>query len=453
MHAESGVRTKDLFMSRLPSVAIVGRPNVGKSTLFNRLLGERKAIVHDSPGVTRDRHYGRSFWGGRDFQIIDTGGWVPDEMDVMIAGIRDQVELALDEADVIVWVVDVSTGLNPLDEAVAELLRKQPKTVILAANKADNVAIAMNHTEFYPLGFANIIPVSAVSGSGTGELLDAVVKALPEINETPEEHPYPRLAIVGRPNVGKSSLVNALLGRNRSIVTDIAGTTRDTINSDLNWEGKTYTLLDTAGLRRKARVRESIEFYSTLRTEKAIQECDIAILVIDAVQGMEAQDIRILSEAERFNKGIIIAFNKWDKVEKDENTFSEYEKFVKDRWPTFNYIPIISISAINKMRLHRLMSLVDEVLEERKKQISTSALNEFLRKTLQSHPLPEVIGSPLKIKYATMVKSNPPVFLFFMNNPEQMPSHYRRFLETQLRLEFGFKGVPITMSFREKRDD
>jgi GTP-binding protein len=439
-------------MSVLPSVAIVGRPNVGKSTLFNRLLGERKAIVHDSPGVTRDRHYGKSFWAGREFQVIDTGGWVPDDMDVMIAGIRDQVELALEEADVIVWVVDVSQGIHPLDEAVAELLRRQPKPVVLVANKADNVTAALNHTEFYNLGLPTIIPVSAISGSGTGELLDAVTEYLPETVEE-EITAFPKLAIVGRPNVGKSSLVNALLGKNRSIVTDIAGTTRDTINSELEWEGKTYTLLDTAGLRRKARVRESIEFYSTLRTEKAIQECDIAIVVIDAVQGLEAQDIKILTEAERFNKGIILAFNKWDKVEKDENTFFEYEKFVSERWPTFSYIPVISISAINKLRLNKLMALVDTVLEERRKEITTSALNEFIREVLASHPLPEITGSPLKIKYATMVKSNPPVFLFFMNNPEYMPAHYRRFLESRLRERFGFVGVPVTMSFREKRDD
>lgn len=439
-------------MRPLPTVSIVGRPNVGKSTLFNRLLGERKAIVHDSSGVTRDRHYGLSFWSGRDFNVIDTGGYIPDDTDVMIAGIRDQVELALDESDVVIWVVDVSTGIHPLDEAVSDLLRRQPKPVILAANKADNPQMALNHSEFYNLGFSAIIPVSAITGSGTGELLDAVIGFLPDLSVA-EEDLRPKLAIVGRPNVGKSSLVNALLGQRRSIVTPIAGTTRDTINSVLTWQGKEYTLLDTAGLRRKTRVKESIEFYSTLRTEKAIQECDIAVVVVDSIQGLEMQDIRVLNEAERFNKGIILAFNKWDLVEKEDNTWSEYQKYVAERWPTFSYVPMISISALSKLRLSKLIDLVETVLAERKKEISTSALNDFLHRMITENPLPATTGSPLKIKYTTMVKSNPPVFLFFMNNPEAMPPHYRRFIEGRLRAEYGFSGVPVTLVFKEKRDD
>lgn len=434
----------------LPVVSIVGRPNVGKSTIFNRLIGERRAIVHDEYGVTRDRHYGESYWNGRDFNVIDTGGYLPDDMDVMVVGIREQVHIALEESDVVLFAVDTEMGINTLDKSVAKLLRQQDKPVIIIANKADNEVRRLNSSEFYELGFDEIFPVSAISGSGTGELLDRIVELLPEEGDSNEDE-APKLAFIGRPNVGKSSLVNALLNDDRSIVTDIAGTTRDTINSRLNFNGKDYILVDTAGLRKRVKVKENIEFYSTVRTEKAIRECDIAILILDAERGFEDQDKRVLREAERFNKGLIIVLNKWDLIdEKDTNTVKEFENYIYEAVPQLSYIPIVTISALNKKRIHRVIELADSVLEERMKLISTSELNNYLEEILLSRPLPMKRGKQLKISYMTQVKSNPPVFKFFMNNPKDMPANYRRFLENKLRERYKFTGVPITMTFRQK---
>ncbi|MCH8523629.1 MAG: ribosome biogenesis GTPase Der [Balneolales bacterium] len=433
----------------LPVVSIVGRPNVGKSTLFNRLIGERKAIVHDLAGVTRDRHYGESFWGGREFSLIDTGGYVPDDQDVMMQGIREQVHLAVDESDVILFIVDVETGITDLDKNIADLLRRQKRPVLVIANKADNEQRSWQASEFYALGYDEIFSVSSVNGTGTGDLLDRVVELFPE----PQEHlenDTPKLAIVGRPNVGKSSMVNALLGYQRSIVTDIAGTTRDSINSDIIYNDKQYILVDTAGLRRKTKVNESVEFYSTLRTHKAVREADIVVLIIDAVQGFEAQDIRILAEAERFNKGIILVLNKWDLVEKDTNTFKDYVEAVYEKIPTMKYIPVLTTSALTKQRIFKILELTDEVLEERGKKISTSHLNKFIEDVTKERPVPVARGVQLKIKYATQVKTNPPVFAFFMNKPSDLPANYRRFLENRIRDTFGFAGVPITMVFKEK---
>ncbi|MCC5925275.1 MAG: ribosome biogenesis GTPase Der [Bacteroidetes bacterium] len=433
----------------LPVVSIVGRPNVGKSTLFNRLIGERKAIVHDLAGVTRDRHYGESFWGGREFSLIDTGGYVPDDQDVMMQGIREQVHLAVDESDVILFIVDVETGITDLDKNIADLLRRQKRPVLVIANKADNEQRSWQASEFYALGYDEIFSVSSVNGTGTGDLLDRVVELFPE----PQEHlenDTPKLAIVGRPNVGKSSMVNALLGYQRSIVTDIAGTTRDSINSDIIYNDKQYILVDTAGLRRKTKVNESVEFYSTLRTHKAVREADIVVLIIDAVQGFEAQDIRILAEAERFNKGIILVLNKWDLVEKDTNTFKDYVEAVYEKIPTMKYIPVLTTSALTKQRIFKILELTDEVLEERGKKISTSHLNKFIEDVTKERPVPVARGVQLKIKYATQVKTNPPVFAFFMNKPSDLPANYRRFLENRIRDTFGFSGVPITMVFKEK---
>lgn len=434
----------------LPVVSIVGRPNVGKSTIFNRLIGERKAIVHDEYGVTRDRHYGESYWNGRDFTVIDTGGYLPDEMDVMVVGIREQVHIALEESDVVLFVVDVDSGMNTLDKSVATLLRQQNKPVILVSNKADNEERRLNSTEFYELGFEELFPISAISGTGTGELLDKVVELLPE-KEKPADNPAPKLAFIGRPNVGKSSLVNALLDDERSIVTDIAGTTRDTIDSTLFFNDKEYTLVDTAGLRKRVKVKENIEFYSTVRTERAIRECDIAILILDAERGFEDQDKRVLREAERFNKGLIIVLNKWDLIEdKDTNTVKEFETYIYESVPQLSYIPVVTISALNKKRIHRVIELADQVIEERKKQISTSQLNNFLEEILRDRPLPMKRGRQLKIQYMTQVKNDPPVFKFFMNSPQDLPPNYRRYLENQLRDKYGFIGVPITMVFRQK---
>lgn len=434
----------------LPVVSIVGRPNVGKSTIFNRLIGERRAIVHDEYGVTRDRHYGESYWNGREFTIIDTGGYLPDDMDVMVVGIREQVHIALEESDVVLFVVDVESGMNTLDKSVANLLRQQEKPVIIITNKADNEVRRLNSSEFYELGFEEIFPISAISGSGTGELLDRVVELLPDV-ENVEEDEAPKLAFIGRPNVGKSSLVNALLNDERSIVTDIAGTTRDTINSRLNFNGKDYILVDTAGLRKRVKVKENIEFYSTVRTEKAIRECDVAVLILDADRGFEDQDKRVLREAERFNKGLIIVLNKWDLIEdKDTNTVKEFETYIYESVPQFSYVPIVTISALNKKRIHRVIEVADTVLEERKKQISTSELNDYLEDILSSRPLPMKRGKQLKINYMSQVKSNPPVFKFFMNNPQDMPPNYRRFLENKIRDRYKFTGVPITMTFKQK---
>ncbi len=434
----------------LPVVSIVGRPNVGKSTIFNRLIGARKAIVHDQYGVTRDRHYGESNWNGMDFTVIDTGGYLPDDTDVMVVGIREQVHLAIEESDVILFVVDVETGVIDLDRSVANILRQQDKPVLIVANKADNEERRLNATEFYELGFEELFPISGISGTGTGELLDKVVEFLPEVEEE-EESDIPRLAFIGRPNVGKSSLVNALLDDERCIVTDIAGTTRDSIDTHLNYGGKEYILVDTAGLRRRTKVKENIEFYSTIRTERAIRECDVAVLILDATRGFEDQDKRVLREAEKFNKALIIVLNKWDLIQdKDTNTLKEYTTEILESIPLMNYIPVLSISAVNKKRIHKVIELADEVIEERKKVISTSELNDFLDMTLRERALPMKRGRQLRIQYVTQVKSNPPVFKFFMNSPHDLPVNYRRFIENRVRKHFSFKGVPITMIFRQK---
>lgn len=432
-----------------PVVSIVGRPNVGKSTLFNRLVGERKAIVHDFPGVTRDRHYGDSFWGGRDFSVIDTGGYVADDPDVMMTGIREQVHIAIDESDVILFVLDVETGYTDLDKHIADILRRQKKPVLVVANKADNESRAAQSADFYGHGFDEIFAVSSINGTGTGDLLDRIVELLPE-RQTIETDDAPRLAIVGRPNVGKSSLVNALLNEQRSIVTDIAGTTRDTINSEMTWHGRKWILLDTAGLRKKARVQENIEFYSTLRTHKAIRESDITILIIDATQGLEAQDVRILMEAEKFNKGILLVINKWDLIEKETNTQKAFVEAIYEKIPTMKYVPVLTISALTRQRIHRILEISEQVLQERAKKITTSALNNFMEMVIRERPVPTARGVQLKIKYATQVKANPPVFSFFMNKPKELPANYRRFLENRIRETYGFAGVPITMVFKEK---
>ncbi|MFH5832415.1 ribosome biogenesis GTPase Der [Halalkalibaculum sp. DA384] len=434
----------------LPVVSIVGRPNVGKSTLFNRLIGARKAIVSDEYGVTRDRHYGQSDWNGRDFTLIDTGGYLPEESDKIVQGVREQVHIAMSESDLILFVVDVEAGITSLDESVAQLLRQQEKPVLLVANKADNEERKLNATEFYALGFDELFPVSSVNGMGTGELLDRLVEMLPEPDEEVETD-TPKLAIIGRPNVGKSSFVNALLNDERSIVTDIPGTTRDSINSELIYNDKKYILVDTAGLRKKKNVKENIEFYSTVRTERAIRECDVAILLIDAMQGFESQDKHILHMADELNKGIVLVLNKWDLVpEKTTNLLKEFEEYIYDRIPTKRWIPIVSMSALNRKRIHRVIDIADRVLEERKRSVPTPVFNDFLQRILKQRPLPIKRGVRLKIKYATQVKANPPVFKFFMNLPSELPANYRRFIENKIREEYGFTGVPITLTFKQK---
>lgn len=432
------------------TVSIVGRPNVGKSTLFNRLIGRRKAIVHDEYGVTRDRHYGESFWNGKNFSVIDTGGYLPDESDAITTGIREQVHLAIEESDIILFIVDTETGIHPLDQAVSEVLRKQDKPVLLVVNKCDNEEKRMEAVEFYGLGFEELFPVSSISGTGTGDLLDKVVELLPDHNRE-EEDKFPKIAFVGRPNVGKSSLMNALLKSDRCIVTDIPGTTRDAINSKLEYNGETFIIVDTAGLRKKAKVKENIEFYSTVRTDRSIKEADVVVLLLDAMRGFDEQDKRILREAENFNKGIIIVLNKWDTVpEKNSNLLKEFEEYIHGKVRTLDYIPIISISALTGLRIEKVLDYSKKVLEQRKKKIPTPELNDSIQKILKERPLPVKRGRQLKIQYAVQVKSNPPVFKFFMNNPQELPPNYRRFLENKLREYYGFTGVPITMVFRQK---
>ena len=435
----------------LPTVSIVGRPNVGKSTLFNRLIGRRKAIVHDEYGVTRDRHYGESYWNGRDFTVIDTGGYLPDEENVIIEGIREQVHIAIEESDVILFVVDAENGVNTLDKSIANMLRRIDKPVLLVVNKSDNERRKMEAVEFYELGFDELYPLSAISGTGTGDLLDKVVELFPKMPEDVDTNKPPKIAFVGRPNVGKSSLMNALLKNERCIVTDIPGTTRDAINSHLEYKDKEYILVDTAGLRKRAKVKENIEFFSTVRTDRSVKEADVVVLILDAMQGFDAQDKRILREAEKFNKGIVIALNKWDLVpEKETNLHKEFETYIYDRIKTATYIPIISISALTGQRIERVLDVAETVIQERSKLISTPNLNDFIGNILKERPLPIKRGNQLKIKYAVQVKSKPPVFKFFMNNPQELPPNYRKFIEKRIREEFGFKGVPITMVFRQK---
>jgi len=434
----------------LPLVSIVGRPNVGKSTLFNRFIGSRKAIVDDQYGVTRDRHYGESFWNGIPFTIIDTGGYLPDESGVMVSGVREQVHIAIEESDVVLFIVDTEAGITSLDKAVAKMLREQEKPVLLVANKSDNERRKLNASEFYALGLEELFPVSAINGTGTGDLLDRTVELLPK-NEESGQSTIPKLSVVGRPNVGKSSFVNALLEDERSIVTDIPGTTRDSLNSKLVYNDREYILIDTAGLRKRKNVKENVEFYSNVRTDRALRECDVAVLMVDSMQGFEHQDKHIINEAANYNKGIVLVLNKWDLVpEKDTNLFKEFEEYIYDEIPDMQWVPIVSTSATNRKRIHRVIDVANRVMDERKKEISTSDFNDFLQDVISKRPLPMKKGRALKIKYALQVKSAPPVFKFFMNMPSELPPNYRRFLEKNIRRHFGFEGVPITMTFRQK---
>ncbi|RMF51449.1 MAG: ribosome biogenesis GTPase Der [Bacteroidetes bacterium] len=430
-------------------VAIVGRPNVGKSTFFNRLTESRQAIVHDEPGVTRDRIYGEVLWNGRLFDVVDTGGFVPHSTDRFEAAIREQVLIALDEADLILFVVDVTTGITDLDEALADLLRKTEKPVLVVANKADNEARRWETGVFYQLGLGEVYPISAINGSGTGDLLDAVVAALPPEPERTED-PRTHIALIGRPNVGKSSLTNALLGRERSIVTEISGTTRDAIDTPFRYNGQELVLVDTAGLRKRARIRENVEFYAHLRTERAIQRCDVAVLLLDATQGLEAQDIRVLQEAAEMKKGLVIAINKWDLIEKDTHTARRFEEAVHARLQTLDYVPVVTVSALTRQRIHRLLDLALAVARERERRIPTSTLNEVVQAAVaRTHP-PAYRNQHVKIKYATQVRTGPPVFAFFCNYPQGIRAAYRRYLENQLRAAFGFTGVPLTLTFKRK---
>ncbi len=434
-----------------PVVVIVGRPNVGKSTLFNRLVGKRGAIVDDKSGVTRDRNYGEVEWNGKDFQLIDTGGYVPGSDDLFETAIREQVEIAINEADAILFIVDVRTGINPVDIEIASMLRTSGRKFFLLINKVDSENYESEASEFYRLGTERIYPVSALAGRKIGDLLDELTEEFKAADDYEEEDSRLKIAIVGRPNVGKSSLTNSLLGYDRSIVTDIPGTTRDSINSILKYYGQEIVLIDTAGLRKKKRIEESIEFFSMVRTLKAIGECDVTVVMLDAERGLEKQDQKIIDEAVRRRKGIILAVNKWDLIEKENNTAKNFEDTIMDAAGALDYLPVIFISALTKQRIFKLIDQCIAINEERRKKIPTNVLNDNLLKEIERVPPPSTgTGKEVKIKYITQAGSHYPVFLFFSNYPKEIPEHYRRFLEKLIRRKFGFTGVPFTLSFKKK---
>ncbi len=432
-------------------VAIVGRPNVGKSTFFNRLIQRREAIVDSVSGVTRDRNYGKSEWNGREFSVIDTGGYVKGSDDIFEGEIRRQVELAIDEADVIIFVVDVEEGITPMDEEVAKLLRKVTKPIFLAVNKVDNGAREKDAYEFYNLGLGEYFTIAGMSGSGTGDLLDALVKALPEeTEEAIEEEELPRFAVVGRPNAGKSSFINALIGEDRYIVTDIAGTTRDAIDTRYNRFGFEFNLVDTAGIRRKAKVKEDLEFYSVMRSIRAIEHSDVCILMIDATRGFEGQDQSIFWLAEKNRKGIVILVNKWDLVEKETMTAVEFEKQIRETIAPFTDVPIIFTSTITKQRLLKALETAVKVYETRKRRIPTSKFNETMLPLIEQTPPPATKGKYIKIKYCMQLPTPTPQFVFFANLPQYVKDPYKRFIENKLREIYDFNGVPIDIYFRQK---
>ncbi|HNR05855.1 MAG TPA: ribosome biogenesis GTPase Der [Saprospiraceae bacterium] len=431
-------------------VAIVGRPNVGKSTLFNRLFGERQAIIDDTSGVTRDRIYGECEWNGKNFTIIDTGGFVQHSDDVFEAAVRQQVRFAVDEANAIIFMVDVTTGITDLDEQVANLLRRSNKPVYLAVNKVDNHQRMLMANEFYGLGFDNTYFLSSISGSGVGELLDDVVELFAPEDKEKEQSQLPQIAIIGQPNVGKSTLLNALLGEERNIVTDIPGTTRDSIHTLYNKFGHQLLLVDTAGIRRKTKVHEDLEFYSVIRAIKSLEECDVCLLMIDARHGIEAQDSNLFRLAIKKHKGILILVNKWDLVEKDTNTLHQYEKALKHKLAPFNDLPILFISAQNKQRIFQVVESAMDVYERRKQKIKTSDLNEFLAEINAKNPPPAYKGRLVKIKYVTQVPKPYPAFAFFCNNPDYIQNNYRQYLENQLRERYPLSGIPISIFFKEK---
>lgn len=448
-------------------VAIIGRPNTGKSTLFNRLIGKQIAIVHPTSGVTRDRNYGEAEWTGKKFFLIDTGGFVPDSEEKFEKAIRTQVKLALEEADSILFVVDAKNGIHPVDKELADMLRKysDKKEIILVANKIDTVEKEPNTLEFYSLGLGEPFALSAINGYNSGDLLDKITKDI-KLNEEDETDKRIKFAIIGKPNSGKSSITNALLKEERHIVTDIPGTTRDTIDSTIKYFGDEIVLIDTAGLRRKTKIKESVEFYSTVRTFKALDRCDVALLVIDASELLEElskssdiklatfklnhQDVRIIEEVIKMKKGLLIVINKWDLIEKDSNTAKIYEQKITEHLKSYNYLKFIFISALTKQRIHKVISEAKAVYDERSKKVKTSELNELIQNEIRITPPQSLRGREIKINYITQLKSSPPVFAFFVNDPDGIAENYKKFLEKKIREKFGFKGVPIGIIFKKK---
>ena len=432
-------------------VAIVGRPNVGKSTLFNRLVQRREAIVDSVSGVTRDRHYGKSDWNGKEFSVIDTGGYIVGSDDIFEGEIRKQVQLAIEESDIIVFVVDVEEGITPMDAEVAKILRKVKKPIFIAVNKVDNAMRVADAVEFYNLGLGDYHTISSINGSGTGDILDAIVAKMPEPEEVDlEKDELPRFAVVGRPNAGKSSFINALIGEDRNIVTNIAGTTRDSIDTKYNRFGFDFNLVDTAGIRKKSKVKEDLEFYSVMRAVRTIEYSDVVILMVDATRGFESQDQNIFWLADKNRKGVIILINKWDLVEKETNTMRDFEAQVRRQIAPFTDVPIIFTSVLTKQRLLKAIETAVEVFENRKRRISTSKLNETMLEIVQQNSPPATKGKYVKIKYCMQLPTPTPQFAFFSNLPQYVKDPYKRYVENQLREHYNFSGVPITIYFRQK---
>ena len=432
-------------------VAIVGRPNVGKSTLFNRLVQRREAIVDSVSGVTRDRHYGKSDWNGKEFSVIDTGGYIVGSDDIFEGEIRKQVQLAIEESDIIVFVVDVEDGITPMDAEVAKILRKVKKPIFIAVNKVDNAMRVADAVEFYNLGLGDYHTISSINGSGTGDILDAIVAKMPEPEAIDlEKEELPRFAVVGRPNAGKSSFINALIGKDRNIVTDIAGTTRDSIDTKYNRFGFDFNLVDTAGIRKKSKVKEDLEFYSVMRAVRTIEYSDVVILMVDATRGFESQDQNIFWLADKNRKGVIILINKWDLVEKETNTMRDFEAQVRRQIAPFTDVPIIFTSVLTKQRLLKAIETAVEVFENRKRRISTSKLNETMLEIVQQNSPPATKGKFVKIKYCMQLPTPTPQFAFFSNLPQYVKDPYKRYVENQLREHYNFSGVPITIYFRQK---
>ena len=431
-------------------VAIVGRPNVGKSTLFNRLVGQRQAIVDATAGTTRDRHYGKTDWNGREFSVIDTGGYTVNSEDIFEDDIRRQVMLAIDEADVILFLVEVSTGITDLDMMMADILRRTDKKVLLVCNKVDNYDLIYSSHEFYSLGLGEPYCISSMSGSGTGDLMDEILRLLPEDCSAEYTEDLPRITIVGRPNVGKSSLTNALLGEERNIVTSIAGTTRDSIHTRYNKYGMDFYLVDTAGMRKKGKVTEDLEFYSVMRSIRAIENSDVCILMLDASQGLEQQDFNIHNLIVRNRKGCVIVVNKWDLIEKGNNTMKEWKEFLEKKLAPFSDIPLIFTSVINKQRILEVLQTAIRVYESRRRRIPTSELNDFILPIIEETPPPSTKGKYIRIKYVTQLPTPTPQFAFFVNLPQYIREPYRRFLENKMRENWDFSGVPMQIYFRQK---
>ena len=434
----------------VPLVAIVGRPNVGKSTLFNRLIGKRKAIVDDHPGITRDRNYDFVDWNGRQFELVDTGGYMPEARRQIDLAVLEQVEIALDEADLILYLADSRTGITDVDERLAGMLRRGDKDVLLVVNKIDAERDDPEVGQFYNLGLGEPYPVSAMTGRQSGDLLDEIVRRIKKSDLPEEDEDIIKLAVIGRENVGKSSLVNTLLEQARSIVTDIPGTTRDPVDSKLKYKKRRYLLIDTAGLKKKSRIKENVLFYSNLRTYRSIERADVVLYLVDVNEGLSRQDVTILSEAAGQRKGIVLVLNKWDLIKKDHKTIEKFTKEYTERLGVMRYIPQIYVSVLEKQRLFKMLDLATEIFEERQKRISTSELNDFFQPLILENTPPAIKGKEIKINYITQVKARPPVFAFYSNHPDLITENYKRFLENKLRAQYGFVGVPVKLSFRKK---